>query len=1143
MIGKTLGHYRVESTLGVGGMGEVYLGRDTVLDRLVALKVFPSSELGDPNRVRRFVEEARAASALNHPNIATIHELGEEAGIHFMVLEYVEGMTLSARIASGPFVPEELVTVARQVAHALHAAHAAGIIHRDIKSSNIMIAPGGHVKVLDFGLAKRTGRDLAAADLSTWAATRTGQMVGTVPYMSPEQVLGRPLDHRSDLFSLGIVLYEMATGWRPFAGPTMFETLEQIVHFNPTPVTSLNPGIPAALEHLILRCLEKRPEDRLQTAAELADRLQHPDDVHISGVVGGRHKHNLPQQLTSFIGRQRELAQIRSLWSQTRLVTLTGPGGIGKTRLALHIAAEVLREYEDGVWLIELAPLSDPGLVPQTVAATLGIRDYRHRSIQDALAEYLRERRSLIVLDNCEHVIAAAAHLADTLLRMASDLRILTTSREPLAIAGETVVRLSSLGLPDLDQVLDVEQLRRHEAVELFIDRARAARSTFVVDDHTARSLATLCVQLEGLPLAIELAASRVTVLSVPQIAERLHDRLGLLTSGSRVAAPRHQTLLAAIDWSYALLSEPEKALFRRLSVFAGGCTLEAAEAVCTGGAIERADVLGLMSALVNKSLVLAEERDGRTRYQFMVTLLEYARKQLAVMMEQDTVSRAHAEFVLALAVEAEARLAGTQEKLWIHRLEAEYDNIRAALAWTSRNDVTVGLQLAGAMGRFWFLRGYWAEAQRWLLDMLQAADERAVQSPRVKVLNAIALMAQGQGDYSSSWRFGAEALAVSREAGDTQQTAAALNTLAILACSRDDLDQARSCLEESLAIRRQSGDHAAAAIVVNNLGVLALLQTDIGRAESLFADSLRISKAGDFKHGIATAILNLGDVAMRRGDYGSARALLDEGLALARDLGETTLTPIALNSVGDLAGRRGDRPAARALLTEALHLSRELGDKRVIADVLLSLGHVTDDSTAARALFTESHAIRSELGVRRDIAFALSALGGVAVREGNHDRATSIYEEGLALARQANARDAMARALAGLADLARLRADAAAAITLYRECIALWHDLDEKPELLQPLEDLASVFSEHGQIERAVHLWAFAAALRQALETPRVPARGDDYERGVRSAQATLGDASFARMWLQGQNMDADHAIAEAMHDPRQAASAHQKE
>ena len=552
LIGTTLAHYRVVSHLGSGGMGDVYVARDTVLDRFVALKVLPSEKAVTQHGMGRFVEEAKAASALNHPNIATIHELREADGVHFIVMEYVEGATLKSRITGGPFDSSELVRLAIQIAHALDAAHSVGIVHRDIKSSNIMVTPRGHAKVLDFGLAKRAIHDGAFREDS-------GVVMGTAPYMSPEQALGEPLDGRSDLFSLGVVLYEMATGRLPFSGRTVDETMHSIVDGDAKPVTSINPNMPLSLERLITGCLEKRVERRVQTAAELAQQLQRVERHPYSAGARNKSRNNLPQQLTRFVGRQHEMAEIRELWPHTRIVTLTGPGGIGKTRLALQIAVDLLPAYHDGVWFVELASLADPGLVPQTVAATFGIRDEASRAIGDTLADYLEDRHLLLVLDNCEHLVGAAARLTDMLLRRSRGLHVLATSREALAIAGEAVFRVSSLELPNPTQRPDLDTLSRHEAVELFLDRARAAKSTFTINNGVAHSLASLCVQLEGIPLAIELAASHVTVLSVAEIAARLHDRLSLLTGGSRTASPRHQTLLAAIDWSYTLLSEAEK--------------------------------------------------------------------------------------------------------------------------------------------------------------------------------------------------------------------------------------------------------------------------------------------------------------------------------------------------------------------------------------------------------------------------------------------------------------------------------------------------------------------------------------------------------------------------------------------------------
>ncbi|MGH2593929.1 MAG: protein kinase domain-containing protein, partial [Anaerolineae bacterium] len=561
MIGALLqGRYRLDAELGRGGMGVVYRAHDTLLDRDVAVKVLSDTKLGTEGRAR-LLREAQSAAQLNHPNVVSVHDAGEADGAPFIVMELVEGESLHAR---RPTAREDMLTVVRQMCAALDHAHAHGIVHRDLKPENVLITPDGTAKLMDFGLA-RSG----ASRIST-----EGAIVGTVFYLAPEQALGQAIDGRADLYALGVMLYELTTGRLPFAGDDPLAVISQHLHAPVEPPRALRPDLPPALETIILKLLAKNPADRFASAREVEAALA---EIEKPGVSVPRH--NLPIQLTSFIGREKEMAKIKHLLSDSHLLTLTGPGGTGKTRLALQVAADLLEAFGDGVWLVELASLSDPDLVPQTVAAVLGVREEPNHPLTKALVDYLRPKSLLLILDNCEHLIDACAQLVEALLRACPNVKILASGREALGIAGETTFRVPSLSLPDIRHLPSIEQLTQYESVRLFIDRAIAVRPEFRLTDANAPAIAQICHRLDGVPLAIELAAARVRAMTAEQIAARLDDRFRLLTGGSRTALPRQQTLRALIDWSWDLLSDAERALLRRLSVFLSGWTLEAAEA------------------------------------------------------------------------------------------------------------------------------------------------------------------------------------------------------------------------------------------------------------------------------------------------------------------------------------------------------------------------------------------------------------------------------------------------------------------------------------------------------------------------------------------------------------------------------------
>lgn len=658
---------------------------------------------------------------------------------------------------------------------------------------------------------------------------------------------------------------------------------------------------------------------------------------------------NLPRQLTSFIGRDREMEDVKRLIRSSALLTLTGLGGSGKTRLALQVAADLVEAFPDGVWLVGLEALADPALIPPAIAGTLGVREEIGRSILDTLVDYLRPRSVLLLLDNCEHVVEACARVADTLLRACPNLRILATSQERLGVSGEVAYPVQPLAMPDPAQPATPEQLMHYAAAQLFVERARLGQPRFALTDDNAAAVAQVVHRLDGIPLALELAAARVKVLSVDQIAARLEDRFRLLTGGGRMEVARHQTLRAVLDWSYSLLMEEERKILRLLSVFAGGFTLEAAEAICAQRPAD-VDVLDLLSRLVEKSLVVFDDAGPEPRYRLLETVRLYGAELLRAEGEEAAARGRHRDWYLQLAEQAEPALSGPEQKVWLDRLEAEHDNFRATLAWSrsEADGVEAGLRLAGALAPFWDIRGYWREGREWQEAMLAKAGE--VDSPaRVKVLNAAANFALFQGDHEQSVQFGEASLALSRKLGDRQGTATCLTILGFEACRIENYTRAREYGNESLQLNRELGDSVGAAGALAVLGLVERGEGNAERAMQLLEESLRQLRAMGDQVRTSVVLLNLGLVHRDRGDYGRAQRMFEEALGLFQTLGDRWGTAFAQSNLGIVAWNMGEFAQAAELFRQSLVLRKALGEKRGISTSITGLGVVAIRQGQAR--------------------------------------------------------------------------------------------------------------------------------------------------------------------------------------------------
>jgi predicted ATPase/class 3 adenylate cyclase len=637
---------------------------------------------------------------------------------------------------------------------------------------------------------------------------------------------------------------------------------------------------------------------------------------------------NLPIQLTSFIGRAREITEVKRLLAGARFVTLTGSGGAGKTRLALQVAADVVEGYADGVWLAELAPITDPALVPKTVASALTVPEQPGRDMTDTLVDALRTKSLLLVLDNCEHLLAACADLTAALLRVCPQVRILATSREGLGVPGEALWRVPSLSVPeDIRHLPPSEELVLYDAVRLFVDRAVMTAPSFAVTNENAPAVAQVCQRLDGIPLAIELAAARVKVLAVEQIAARLDDRFRLLTGGSRMGLPRHQTLRAAIDWSYQLLSEKERVLLRRLSVFTGGWTLEAAEAVCARGSVEAANVLDLSTSLVDKSLVLAETQGGAARYRLLETVRQYGLDKLLESGEVDDARRQHREWYLGLAEKASPDLIGPRSEVWLDRLEAEHDNLRAALEWSEaeKDGAEPGLRLAGALWWFWIRHGHRREAREWLESALARSAE-ATPATLPGALAGASNLAWSRGDYGQAETLGEKGLALCRELGDKRGIVNFLYQLGTVCRRRGDSERATGFFNECLNVSRGLGNKWFSGFALAGLGQVAESLRDYERAMALHAESLAEFRVVGDRFGIALALYCVGSAARDLRDYGRAVASFTESLTVCRELGDMWLSGLCLEQVARLASAYGQHQQAARLFGVAEVLHETLG-------------------------------------------------------------------------------------------------------------------------------------------------------------------------------------------------------------------------
>ncbi|KXF51357.1 protein kinase [Rhodococcus sp. SC4] len=1005
--------------IGRGGFGIVYRCTQPNLNRMVAVKVL-NADLDDVNMARFFREQRAMGRLSGHPNIVNILQVGAtESGRLYIAMQYHPQDSLEARIRRlGPLPIDESLRLGVKMAGAVETAHRLGILHRDIKPANILLTDYGGPALSDFGIAHISGS----------FETGTGTVAGSPAFTAPEVLRGDPPSPASDVYSLGATLFSALTGHAAFERRSGEQVVAQFLRITTQPVPDLRDhGIDDDVSAAIERAMDAEPHGR-PSPADLGDELRRiqlrngfpVDEMALHADPGAPRdppapprprpaeratfgqrrptpairgaKGNLPVELTSFVGRRSELTDTKAMMAVSHLVTLTGIGGVGKTRLALRVAENMRRDFGDGVWLVELAGLSDGSLLTDVVAAALGLRDHSATPLHEVLLEFLVSRELLLVLDNCEQVVDAAAGLAETILRVCPGVRILATSREPLGIGGEAVLRVPPLAVPDPERKSSLQGLPSYDAVTLFVDRAATAVPGFTLTEDNETAVARICHRLDGLPLPIELATARLRALSPEQILQRLTDRYALLTRGSRVAPSRQQTLRLCVDWSYELCTPVEQRMWSRLSIFAGSFELDAAEQIC-GSGLDAEELLDAVASLVDKSVLIREESGTVVRFRMLETLRDYGREKLLQSGEYPQLQRRHLDWYEHLALAAEAEWISARQLDWISRLGREQSNLREALELCMTDTPDIGLRIATALFPFWLSQSLFGEGRRWL-DRLLAQDPERPTVERVKALHADSMLAELQGEIPVGVALVAQGRALADQSTDPMIHAMVAYSDGALALFSGDPRRASSYLQRALATFGARQGHLLHIGALQMLGSAHELLGEMDQALECYEQVLAITEARGESMYRAYALWGMGIAVWRRGDAVRAARLLEQSLRLARQVNNPRTVATCLEVLAWISAGEGDAHRAIVLMAAAEELGTAIGSVGVVFPTML-IDHEQCERSSRRALGERAfEAARSEgrrLGLDAAVAYALGerAPGPTASADGTSPKLT----------------------------------------------------------------------------------------------------------------------------------------------------------